>query len=150
MDQSEKEYIYQSAQRLLEHENAPKVFDDPYSDMTSEEKSKTILYLQEQQAKLLSKLDEMTASQDKMVAAQVTMSNTLAEASGKLSEANNQIAALLNTIQEKDKLIVALQEQIKLHNKQRFGATSQEIGKHKGGECRPTSRQLLDSTLCSL
>lgn len=139
MDQSEKEYIYQSAQRLLEHENAPKVFDDPYSDMTSEEKSKTILYLQEQQAKLLSKLDEMTASQDKMVAAQVTMSNTLAEASGKLSEANNQIAALLNTIQEKDKLIVALQEQIKLNNKQRFGATSQK-GKSIKKE-KPTHQQ---------
>jgi hypothetical protein len=80
--------------------------------MTSEEKSKTILYLQEQQAKLLSKLDEMTASQDKMVAAQVTMLNTLAEVSRKLSEANNRIATLLNIIQEKDKLIVALQEQI--------------------------------------
>jgi hypothetical protein len=86
--------------------------------MTSEEKSNTILYLQEQQIKLLSKLDEMTASQDKMVAVQVTMSNTLAEASGKLSEANNQIATLLNTIQEKDKLILALQEQIKLNNNQ--------------------------------
>jgi hypothetical protein len=83
-----------------------------YSDMTSVERSKTILYLQEQRAKLLSKLDEMTVSQDKMVAAQVTTSNNLAEVSGKLSEANNQIATLLNIIREKDKLIVALQEQI--------------------------------------
>ena len=47
MDQAERDFIRRSAARVEEWENTPRPFDDPYSDMNTEEKSKLLVYLQQ-------------------------------------------------------------------------------------------------------
>lgn len=101
MDQDERDFILESAQRKMEHEDAPRPFVDPYSDMTSEEKSKLLILLQgrlddkdrevvEQKAANA----ELNAKLDKLVESQTSMMVSMAEMTAELKNLRVENAAL--------------------------------------------------------
>lgn len=60
MDNKEKELLLASSRLLQEWESGPVRFNDPYPDMTSEEKSKTMVYQQQMIQSLQKNLDLMS------------------------------------------------------------------------------------------
>ena len=115
MDTLETDFIYQNGKRIEEYENTPREFVDPYSDMTTEEKSKLILLqqrmLEEKEAQARSK-DEEAKKKD---AENARLHTKLDEVLHKLDESNSQIVALTQLLaqiqkdsSEKDRFIANL------------------------------------------
>lgn len=65
MDNDERVWIQRSPRLLGEHENAPRIFVNPYSGMIPGEKSKLIIYQQELIEREKARADRVDAKLDK-------------------------------------------------------------------------------------
>ena len=133
MDITVGDFIYQNGKRIEEYENTPREFVDPYSDMTTEEKSKLILILQDM---LRQREDEAKKKDEK----NNQLNNKLDEMLRRQAESNSQIAKLTELLSEmqrsnleKEKRIEDLLKEIadlkadkKKARKDRFGSSSQK------------------------
>lgn len=122
MNELERMKLLSSARKLKEWEDTPTPFEDPYSDMTPEEKSKMIMELvaaRERDAErirrdearidaLLSKVDELLSLQKAAMAAEKELDDYKAMNSNLLSK------------------ITALEERLKVRNKNLYGGKSQK------------------------
>lgn len=128
MNELERAKILSSARKLKDREESPEPFEDPYSDMTTEEKSKMIMELmaarerdaeriQRDEARideLLSKVDELLSLQKAVISA------------GKIIDDYKQMVSHLSAKNE------ALEERLKVLNKAHYGSKSQKgISKKK-------------------
>lgn len=127
MDNKEKELLLASSRLLQEWESGPVRFNAPYPDMTSEEKSKTMVYQQQMIQSLQKNFDLMSTEMRGLRDDISKLMSRLAEKEKSLSE-KDQI------LSEKDKLLSAalteissLKDQLRLANKNRYGSKS-----HKG------------------
>lgn len=114
MGQDERDFILKSAKRVEEWENTPRTFEDPYSDMSSEEKSKLIIHqasiiqdLTNDKEKLTAKIDRLTSTVEEFgVTARSlnslinSLQNQLDNCDQKYQEAKNKNETLLKEIQE--------------------------------------------------
>lgn len=122
MNELERAKILSSARKLKDREESPDPFEDPYSDMTTEEKSKMIMALmaarerdaeriQRDEARideLLSKVDELLSMQKASLAAEKERDDYKQMNSNLLSK------------------ITALEERLKVRNKNLYGDKSQK------------------------
>lgn len=141
MDQDERDFILSSAARLKEWKNTPREFEDPYRDMTSEEKSKLLIYQQQmleeerkQKAAQLAKIEEMADSLKKMTASMSESNARLVSMMDMLSPLRDENARLRKELAEANKKNAAQTEQLKLGRKHRFGSKSQKGTKAKDDE----------------
>lgn len=139
MGQDERDFILNSAARLEEWESTPRSFEDPYREMTTEEKSKLLIYQQrlldeqhrqvqeqsETAAREKARADELLSKMDKMLAQQTAMMEMLASLRDENAELRKQLAA-------KD-------EQLRLERKNRYGSKSQKGT--KADNAQPRSHQ---------
>src|SRR5574344_649409 len=119
MDQLEREKIINSAKKLREREINPDPFEDPFSDMTSEEKSKLLIEFMSMHESDRKQINNMMERLDKFMESQASSPDykSLFEVSQK------QNAELL-------KRISSLEELLKVKNTHIFGSKSQK-GKAK-------------------
>ena len=143
MEQDERDFILNSAARLREWENTPRDFDDPYRDMTTEEKSRLLIYQQQmleekrrqmgaiesQAARERARADEQTAKLDKIM----TQLSALTDMLGGLRDEN---ARLRKALDEANRQLASKDEQLKLGRKKRFGSKSQKGTKSQSPEDR--------------
>ena len=129
MNELERMKLLSSARKLKEREDTPAPFEDPYSDMTPDEKSKMIMELvasRERDAErirrdearidaLLSKVDELLSLQKAAIAAEK-----------ELDDYKQQVSNLLSKI-------TALEERLKVRNKNLYGCKSQKGIRKKRG-----------------
>lgn len=122
MNELERMKLLSSARKLKEREDTPAPFEDPYSDMTPDEKSKMIMELvasRERDAErirrdearidaLLSKVDELLSLQKSAIAAEK-----------ELDDYKQLVSNLLSKI-------TALEERLKVRNKNLYGCKSQK------------------------
>ena len=122
MNELERMKLLSSARKLKEREDTPAPFEDPYSDMTPDEESKMIMELvasRERDAErirrdearidaLLSKVDELLSLQKAAIAAEK-----------ELDDYKQQVSNLLSKI-------TALEERLKVRNKNLYGCKSQK------------------------
>ena len=120
MNELERMRLLSSARKLKEREDTPAPFEDPYSDMTPDEKSKMIMELvasRERDAErirrdearidaLLSKVDELLSLQKAAIAAEK-----------ELDDYKQLVSNLLSKI-------TALEEGLKVRNKNVYGCKS--------------------------
>ena len=119
MNELERMRLLSSARKLKEREDTPAPFEDPYSDMTPDEKSKMIMELvasRERDAErirhearidaLLSKVDELLSLQKAAIAAEK-----------ELDDYKQLVSNLLSKI-------TALEERLKVRNKNLYGCKS--------------------------
>lgn len=96
MDLEEKLQILQSAKLLEAYENTPRPFNDPYVEMTSTEKSKLIIYLQE----LLEEQKRQVKAQREFAEKERANANQLM---AKLDSMTNQFTELLQLMKKREK-----------------------------------------------
>lgn len=144
MDQDERDFILESAHKIEEWENTPRTFVDPYSDMTSEEKSKLLAYQQEllagkerENAELHAKLDRLIESQKKSQEAMTSMTVSMTEMAGELKELRLSNAA-------KDRTIQAQAELLSRNNQAMFGSKSQKRKASKATKSREKEKDDFD------
>lgn len=139
MGQDERDFIINSAARLKEWESTPRSFEDPYRDMTTEEKSKLLICQQrlldeqlrqvqqqsETAAREKARAEELLSKMDKMMAQQSAMMEMMASLRDENAELRKQLAA-------KD-------EQLRLERKNRYGSKSQK--RSKTDNAQPRSHQ---------
>src|SRR5574344_362808 len=126
MDQLEREKIINSAKKLKEREINPDPFEDPFSDMTSDEKSKLLIEfksMHESDRKVhesdRKQINNLMERLDKLIECQTSSPDYKAL----FEDAQKQIAELL-------KRISSLEELLKVKNTHIFGSKSQK-GKAK-------------------
>jgi len=141
--------LLSSARKLKEREETPEPFEDPYSDMTPDEKSKMIIALmaarerdaeriQRDEARideLLSKVDELLSLQRSAIAAEKQLDDYKQMTSNLLSK------------------IAALEERLKVRNKNLYAGKSQKgihIKKREVEEDHTRDKDDFDGTLQSL
>lgn len=139
MDQSERDFILESARRVEEWENTPRAFMDPYSDMTSEEKSKLLVYQQELLANKERELAELNAKLDKLLESQTSMTVSMTGMASELKELRISNAA-------KDKEIKSLTELLKRNNQTMFGSKSQKAKTSKAVKSREKDKDDFDGS----
>ena len=122
MDTEERNRILTFAKMLKAREDVPEPWVDPYSDMSSDEKSKllcelTLMHLRDEKrnAELLSKIDELLDGQKQMSALKAMLEES--ERQNKSKDA--LIANLL-------KKLTSLEESVRLNNKHTYGSKSQK------------------------
>ena len=117
MNELERMRLLSSARKLKEREDTPAPFEDPYSDMTPDEKSKMIMELVASRERdverirrdearidaLLSKVDELLSLQKAAIAAEK-----------ELDDYKQLVSNLLSKI-------TALEERLKVRNKNLYG-----------------------------
>ena len=115
MNESERLKLLDSARKLEEREHQPIPFEDPYSDMTPDEKSKLIIQLMEIHQKdtqrkddLLAKVNELLSLQKDAITAQ---------------KQNEDYKLLVNKLLAK---IAALEERLSVRNKHLYGSMNQK------------------------
>lgn len=103
MDLEEKLQILQSAKLLEAYENTPRPFNDPYVEMTSTEKSKLIIYLQEllEEQKRQVKAQQLQAETQRELAEKERANAD--QLMAKLDNMANQCTELLQLIKEQEK-----------------------------------------------
>lgn len=124
MDQGERDFILESARRVEDWENTPRRFVDPYQDMTSEEKSKLLIYQQGLIANKEREVAELNAKLDKLLESQTSMSVSMSEMAAELKNLRVENKA-------KDKQIASLTELLNRNNQAIFGSKSQKSKKLK-------------------
>lgn len=128
MNDLERMKLLSSARKLKEREATPEPFADPYSDMTPDEKSKMIMALtaaRERDAERIrraeSRIDELLSKVDELLSLQKS-----AMAAEKERDDYKQLVGNLLS------KITALEEQLKVRNKNLYGGKSQKgINKKK-------------------
>lgn len=115
-----------SARKLKEREETPEPFEDPYSDMTPDEKSKMIIALmaaRERDAERIQKdearIDELLSKVDELL--------SLQKAAMAAEKERDDYKQMADDLLPK---ITALEEQLKVRNKNLYGGKSQK-GIHK-------------------
>lgn len=146
MGQDERDFILESARKVEEWENTPRVFEDPYSDMTSEEKSRLLVYQQEllavkerEIAGLHAKLDRLIESQNKSQEAMASMTASMSGMAGELRELRLSNAA-------KDREIQSLTELLSRNNQTMFGSRSQKAKASRATKSREKDKDDFDGS----
>lgn len=145
MDVRDIEFMLASSARHQLRERAPEPFDDPYSEMTSEEKSRLLMLqrrmyeeaarraeeAEAKSAELLAKVGELLAGQNRMLSDQSRLQSDLSSLISRLAQKDRLIEELRKMIADKE-------EELSLRNRQTFGRKSQKSsGKKKHGDGEP-------------
>lgn len=112
MDERQRKRIIESTDLLRQRETTPAAFDDPYSDMTMEEKSKLIMDLVANNSRLTARLDEMAV--------------LLESIKSQLDESRRDSIEKDSMIRSLQKQNAELLEQLKVSRKNMFGSKSQK------------------------
>lgn len=157
--QEELDFIRRSAARIEELERAPRTFDDPYSDMTTHEKSLLLIEQQkridrlekalaaeaEGKERVLSRNTDLESMVAKLLASLEAKDRLLNEMSQKLDRiAANQPDPDKPSPREKEllRIIADLQAELRNRNRQTYDSKSQKrSSKSKGAEPAPKDRQ---------
>ena len=156
MDQAERDFIRRSAARVEEWENTPRPFDDPYSDMNTEEKSKLLVYLQqtidnlnntveslrEELRQSREQKEELLRSQADLRSALNVLSQSLLSAESAQKQAEVAQKQAESVIKQQARQISDLRDQLKRNNKAQFGSKSQK--KKAGNDEPPTHGESKD------
>lgn len=113
MDQQERDKILNSAKALKEREECPEPWFAPYSDMSTEEKSKLIIELLSLRKSDQARIDSLIGKVEKL--------------SDSLSASNEESRLLrleLSELSSLQKENAVLKEQLKLERKNRYGSKS--------------------------
>ena len=132
MDQQERDKILTASRNLELREITPEPWFDPYSDMTTEEKSKLIIELMSSQKSDRERIDSLMDKLDRMTESQLAANEASTLLRGQLSE-------LMNLLKDKEDAYRLLQsekdalaEQLKVNRKTMYGSKSQKgISKKK-------------------
>ena len=126
MDQQERAKILTASQHLELRELTPEPWFDPYSDMTTEEKSKLIIELMNSQKSDRERIDSLMEKVDKLTDSQLASNEASTLLRGQLSE-------LMRLLKDKDDAYRILQsekealaEQLKVNRKTMYGSKSQK------------------------
>lgn len=115
MDQQERDKILNSAKALKEREECPEPWFAPYSDMSTEEKSKLIIELLSLRKSDQARIDSLIGKVEKL--------------SDSLSASNEESRLLrleLSELSSLQKENAVLKEQLKLERKNRYGSKSRK------------------------
>ena len=132
MDQQERDKILTASRNLELREITPEPWFDPYSDMTTEEKSKLIIELMSSQKSDRERINSLMDKLDRMAESQLAANEASTLLRGQLSE-------LMNLLKDKEDAYRLLQsekealaEQLKVNRKTMYGSKSQKgISKKK-------------------
>lgn len=145
MDKDERDFIRSSAARIEEWEKTPRDFEDPYSDMTSEEKSRLIMLLQKDKEQLSQRNEETVRRHEETVSrlnallkAQEETNSTLRTLTLMLAERDTENAALRQQLSEALQAVEDLRQRQARDNQSRYGRKSQ---KRKGAPKQPPSHE---------
>jgi putative transposase len=136
MPQDERDFILNSAARLEEWENTPRDFEDPYCDMTTEEKSKLLILQQQMLDERQLQVEAAEARAARSEAKLDKIMSQLSQLMDMVRQRDTENARLRDELAQADKKITALAEQVRLGRKNRFGSKSQRGTKMKGPEER--------------
>ena len=149
MDQAERDFIRRSAARVEEWENTPRPFDDPYSDMNTEEKSKLLVYLQQTidnlnntVESLREELRQSREQKEELLRGQADLRSALNVLSQSLLSAESAQKKAESVIEQQARQISDLRDQLKRNNKAQFGSKSQK--KKAGNDEPPTHGESKD------
>lgn len=115
MNESERLKLLDSAKKLEEREHQPIPFEDPYSDMTPDEKSKLIIQLMEIHQKDTQRNDDLLAKVNELLSLQKAAIATQKQVEDYKLLVNNLLAK-----------ITALEEKLNVRNKHLYGSKSQK------------------------
>lgn len=156
MSQSERDFIRENARRLEESMDSPRPFSDPFDDMSSEEKSKLILLLQDMLSQARSEAaakekekNEILGKLDCLLEGQSSSRKQIEELTKTNKELNVTIKELKKELGKKDKLIADLQDRLSRRNADLFGSKSQKggaTGKARDQRSREQDRDDFDGT----
>lgn len=119
MNELERIKLLASARKLKEREETPEPFEDPYSDMTPDEKSKMIIALMAARDRDAERIQRDEARIDELL--------SLQKAAMVAEKERDDYKRMADTLLSK---ITALEEQLKVRNKNLYGGKSQK-GIHK-------------------
>ena len=129
MSQSERDFIRENARRLQESLDSPRPFSDPFDDMSSEEKSKLILMLQDMLSHARSEAaakekekNEILGKLDALLEGQSSSKKQIDELTKTNKELNATIRKLTKELGKKEKLIADLRDQLSRRNSDLFGS----------------------------
>ena len=149
MDQTERDFIRRSAARVEEWENTPRPFDDPYSDMNTEEKSKLLVYLQQiidnlnnTVESLREELRQSREQKEELLRGQADLRSALNVLSQSLLSAEAAQKKAESVIEQQARQISDLRDHLKRNNKAQFGSKSQK--KRQGNDEPPTHGESKD------
>ena len=149
MDQTDRDFIRLSAARVEEWENTPRPFDDPYSDMNTEEKSKLLVYLQQTidnlnntVESLREELRQSREQKEELLRGQADLRSALNVLSQSLLSAESAQKKAESVIEQQARQISDLRDQLKRNNKAQFGSKSQR--KRQGNDEPPTHGESKD------
>ena len=131
-------------------ENTPRPFDDPYSDMNTEEKSKLLVYLQQTidnlnntVESLREELRQSREQKEKLLRDQADLRSALKDLSQSLLSAEAAQKKADSVIDKQARQISDLQDQLKRNNKAQFGRKSK---KKPGNDEPPMKRARISLT----
>lgn len=137
MDTQEIEFILASSARHKLRESIPEPFDDPYSEMTSEEKSR-LLMLQQRM------YDEAVLRAQAAEAQNTELNAKVGELLSIQRKMQADLSSLVSLLAEKDRLVDELRKmvadkegELALRNRQTFGHKSQKGGRKKHHDDKP-------------
>lgn len=122
----ERDFIRRTAAGIEEWEKTPRSFEDPYSDMTPEEKSKLIILLQKDKAELAKRHEETVKRLDALLKSQEQTNQTLQSLTILLAKRDAEIEDLRRQLAESLKANKDLTDRQKRDDQQRFGKSSQK------------------------
>ena len=122
MDKEERNRILTSSKLLKAREDSPEPWVDPYSDMSSDEKSKLLCELmaihlrdEKRNEELMGKIDELLEG-----------NRQISDLKAMLLELENRDKAKDALIENQSKKITSLEEVIRLNNEHTYGSKSQK------------------------
>lgn len=140
MDAQEREFILASAARHTLRESSPEPFDDPYYDMTSEEKSKLLIMQQRLCDDANRRAEEAERKAAEAEAERRAQSEKIDELLKGQSRMQADLSSLVRQLTERDRLVEELRKTIAdlearraLSNRNTFGSKSQKGSKKKKG-----------------
>ena len=143
MNRDKKDIILESAALLREWETAPDSWSDPYSDMSDIEKSKLLYLLSQLHESDQRKLEETQGQMAEVLKNSRETTRLLNESLSQIAALQKQLAEMMRKLDQKDKIISDLREELQLYKGQKYNRTSQK-GKRKNTKNEASHQQSKD------